>query len=40
MAIIRISNVIMEWYDIGELKEYLILNNIKYEDVEIISYSE
>jgi hypothetical protein len=40
MAIIRISDVIMEWYDIGALKDYLILNGIKYEDVEIISYSE
>jgi glutaredoxin-related protein len=40
MAIIKILNEIMEWYDIGELKDYLIRNNIKYEDVEILSYYE
>lgn len=40
MAIIRVHDEIMEWYDLSALKDFLIINNIRYEDVEIISYSE
>lgn len=40
MAVIKVFDIVMEWNDIGELKDFLICNNIKYEDVEIISYSE
>ena len=40
MAIIKVFDIVMEWKDINALKEFLILNNIRFEDVEIISYSE
>ena len=40
MAIIKIHNIVMEWENIDALKDYLILNNIKYEDIDIISYSK
>ena len=41
MAVIRIfDEVIMEWTNISELKDFLIINNIRYEDIEILSYSE
>jgi len=40
MAVVKVFDEIMKWTNISELKDYLILNNIKYEDIEIISYSE
>jgi hypothetical protein len=40
MAVVKVFDEIMNWNNINELKDYLIRNNIKYEDIEIISYSE
>lgn len=40
MAVVKVFDTIMNWSDINELKDYLLFNNISYEDIEIISYSE
>ena len=40
MAIIKVNGILMIWQDLEKLKEYMILHNIHYEDIEIIKYVE